>query len=89
MQRRGYAVMNDPALARPVERDTVTCNHCQRVVFVHDKAGRALHGVLVHCHQCDANVCVPCAERARCAPFDKRLEQIEARSRLRAKIGDC
>lgn len=86
MQREGYArIVSDGKVI--AEAATVTCAHCQRIVHMHDRAGRARQGVLVHCYQCDADTCVPCAETGRCTPFEKRLEQIEARARLRAQIG--
>ena len=85
---RGYARIIDPALAKPLEADAVTCAHCNRIVHMHDlKTGKALSGVLVHCYQCDANTCVPCAETGKCTPFEKKLEAIEARGRLLAAIG--
>ena len=84
---RGYAVISDPALARPIERDTVTCNHCNAIVFCHDKQGRALHGVLVHCHGCGREICVKCAEQPKCTPLEKRLALIESRARLRSAVG--
>jgi cytidine deaminase len=84
---RGYARIFDPARPRAVEMDTTTCAHCNGIVHMHDANGKALSGVLVHCHQCDSNICVPCAECARCSPFEKKLEQFEASARLRAQIG--
>lgn len=84
----GYARILDPALPRALESDTTTCAHCNGIVHMHDlKTGTALNNVLVHCHQCDRHICVPCAEKAKCTPFEKKLEAIEARARLRAAIG--
>ncbi len=70
------------------ESDTITCEHCNCVVHMHDrKTGQKLNNVLVHCKQCDKYICVPCAEKARCAPFEKKLEELDARARLFAAIG--
>ena len=80
---RGYARIFDPALAKPIERDTMTCGHCNAVVHMHDLNGTPLSGVLVHCHGCDRHVCVRCAETPKCVPLEKRLEAMEARERLR------
>jgi hypothetical protein len=82
-QREGYARIFDPAKPRAVEMGTLTCGHCNRVVHLHDQQGRAKSGVLVHCYQCDGKICVPCAEKARCTPFEKRLEAMEASAALR------
>lgn len=82
----GYAVIVDPDARHALESDTVTCSHCQRIVALHDK-GRRLESVVVHCHQCDKYICVPCAESARCEPFEKKLEELEGRSRLFAAAG--
>ena len=86
LQRTGYAVIADPD-ARRVEMDTVTCGHCQRIVPLHDRAGKRRAGVLVHCYQCDTHTCVPCAEAGRCLPFERKLERLEARERLMVACG--
>lgn len=85
---RGYARLVDRFDGKTLaEADAVTCSHCNGIVHTHDKQGRAKNGVLVHCHQCDAATCVPCAETGRCTPFEKKLEAIESSARLRAAIG--
>lgn len=84
----GYARIFDPAASKTLEAATHTCAHCNGIVHLHDmKTGKALAGVLVHCYQCDSNVCVRCAETGKCTPFEKQLEAMEGRARLRAAIG--
>lgn len=86
-RRRGYARIYDPERPYPIEMDTTTCNHCNAVVHMHDRDGKALSGVLVHCHGCDKHICVPCAEQARCMTIEQRIERMEARGRLLAAMG--
>ena len=83
---RGYARIFDPALARPIEMDTTRCNHCGAIVHMHDRQGRALSGVLVHCHGCDRPICIRCAETPKCVPLEKRIEAMEARDRFRRAL---
>lgn len=86
MQHRGYLRIAGPESL--VESDTIMCGHCNRIVPTRDpQTGRPLDSVLVHCHQCDTRICVACAEKARCTPFEKQLEAMETRARLRAAAG--
>lgn len=85
---RGYVRIVGPNIARAIETDAVTCNHCNAIVETHDRiTGKALSSVLVHCHGCDKHICVKCAEQPKCVPLEKKIEQIEASARLRAQIG--
>lgn len=86
MQHRGLIRIVDPELPRALESDTITCSHCQRVVALHERDGRRKDGVTVHCHCCNCLTCVPCAETGRCEPFERKLEVLEARARLRAAV---
>lgn len=85
-KREGYARSIGPDKKSSWESGTITCAHCNGVVHLHDAAGRMRSNVLVHCHQCDERICVPCAEKARCEPFEKKLEAMEGRRRLREAI---
>lgn len=67
---------------------TFTCCHCQRIVRLHSlRTGdrKAEQGVM--CMMCMKQMCVQCAERARCDPFEKKLERSEARGRMLAAMG--
>ena len=77
MRRQGYATIADPD-GRLVEADSMTCGHCQRIVLLHDRKGSARPSVAVRCTQCDRGICVPCAEVARCDPFEEKLLRMEA-----------
>lgn len=56
-------------------RDTITCVHCNGVVFVDPKPGaEPNHGF---CLKCMSQICGPCADLNTCVPFEKQLEAIE------------
>jgi hypothetical protein len=79
----GYAVWSDPDGV--VERDTFTCNHCNRVCFVRPLADASeQHGF---CLRCMRNICGPCADVGRCAPFEKLIEEAEQRERFARAAG--
>ena len=80
----GYA-QNGPGR----EADVLSCAHCQFQIFVQPPKGK--DSVRIdRCGQCDAAVCPKCADELvrtlKCAPFQKRLETIESRARLRAAL---
>lgn len=92
----GYATIVDPTSSRTVEMDTITCAHCQRLVFLHDTTGRRKRAEDVNagkhdpggfCRCCKSNICGPCADKGTCTPFMKKIEAIEARARLMCAIG--
>lgn len=55
-----------------LELDTVTCIHCNTVVFV--KMDMSNVGF---CRKCMDHVCGPCADSGKCLPFEKQLEDFE------------
>ena len=71
---QGYAVVSEPD-GPGQEWDTLTCAHCQRVVFV----GRDPGGF---CRICSKPVCGTCADRGRCNPYERQLERAERRAAL-------
>lgn len=88
MSRRaqGEALVVGPG--KTVGAETFTCKHCNRVVLLHDlKTGNRTAEQGVMCTMCMRPVCVQCAERAVCDPFEKKLERSEARGRLLAAMG--
>lgn len=73
-----------------MERDTITCGHCQRVVIVkpctvatvylvQDRHGRWHEEPGAACRMCMRPVCLSCEAAGVCTPFEKALEQMEAR----------
>ena len=78
----GYARIDDPECA-PVEMDTFTCAHCNRITHV--KARRRPEDIGGLCKQCMGLICPACVGEP-CVPFLKRLEAWEAGERLRAAL---
>jgi hypothetical protein len=78
----GYAAISDPE--RPIkECDTFTCCHCNTVVFVtgpvDDMGG--------FCTLCMKHTCKDCNAKGTCSPFEKKIERMERRDRLRRAAG--
>lgn len=90
----GYSILTDPDVA-PVERDTVTCAHCQHVVHLKPGSGYSVYLLWVPaegrwreepgamCGRCYAPICLACCDDGRCRPWERQLERMEARDRLR------
>jgi hypothetical protein len=75
----GYAQIVDPDGGRQ-EFDTFTCAHCNRVTHV--KARQRPEDIGGLCKQCMGLICPRCVGEP-CAPFLKRLDDMEARARFR------
>ena len=83
----GYALVLDPDAKGGValERDTFSCSHCQRVVFVTPFAAASECGGW--CGNCAKPVCGDCADRGVCVPWERVMERIEARDRFLRSAG--
>lgn len=82
----GYAVISDPQQSQPVlETDTFTCGHCQKIVPVPPRCDPADLGGL--CKVCMRLVCPVCHGQGSCTPFEKRIEQQEAKGRMLRSMG--
>lgn len=79
MRAQGYACIIDPD-AGVRETDTHTCNHCQRLV--HTPVNKKIEEVGDFCRGCMKVICLNCVGKG-CAPFLKKLEQMEARYHAR------
>lgn len=55
-----------------LEMDSITCAHCNTVVFVKIDLSNA-----GFCIKCMDHLCVTCADKGVCIPFEKRLEAFE------------
>jgi hypothetical protein len=80
----GYLIISSPG-GRPVEADTISCAHCQRVVVMPANTTDVPDGGW--CLQCHRALCGPCADLGTCTPFEKKLLEMEARGKLLAAMG--
>lgn len=60
------------------ERDSFTCCHCCRVVWVRARERAADVGGFCRC--CNKLICGPCADEGSCTPLEKRLQAEERRA---------
>lgn len=92
----GYLISTDPDPTKSqgqtavVEKDTITCGHCNAVVIV--PAMCAAHEMTYAlCWGCRRNICLKCdAERARtlkCDVIEDKLERWEASDRFKRDLG--
>lgn len=76
-----------------IERDTITCGHCNQIVlvkpgtfattyFVPDGLGPLKEEPGALCKVCMRAVCLTCHAHGRCTPLEARIEQMEARGRF-------
>ena len=74
---QGYAIWQGEG--KPIERDTITCCHCNAIEFVDPPPAPMKTGF---CRMCMDHLCQKCADNGVCTPFERRLEQMESRDRL-------
>jgi hypothetical protein len=60
------------------ERDSFTCSHCNRVVWVGVKERAADIGGFCKC--CTGLICGPCVDAGTCTPLEKQLQAMERRA---------
>lgn len=77
----GYSEITDQYGSVQV-RETLTCAHCNRI---YPKPGT--HDPVGFCHMCFKPVCLACGAKDKCDPFERKLDRLEARSKLRAAVG--
>lgn len=93
MQRaKGYIQFIGPEST--VEHETFTCGHCNRIVRMEKDVSLQSLDMAIRrgkekrdirrCGGCDRLVCPKCHKQPTCTPFEKVLEAVERRSRLRS-----
>lgn len=80
----GYAFTFDGGGVRQ-EADTFTCSHCNRIVIVKPKCDPCDLGGM--CRLCMKMICPGCVDEGQCVPFEKKIEQQEARERRLRALG--
>ena len=79
---------------RTIERDTITCGHCNRIVLVKpgtastvyvfpQMAGPDKEEPGAFCRMCMKPVCLRCHDVGTCAPLMKQIEAMERNGRFR------
>lgn len=84
---------------RDAEVDSITCGHCNAVVFVKPGFGATVYLIYgmdptlppkeeagAFCRVCMTPVCLKCHSVGACTPFERRLEASESRGRLLAAV---
>lgn len=84
----GQLIISDPYVAGPAEFDTFTCSHCNCIVVIDKAKPNTLGGF---CRMCMRNICSQCVDAVTkgptgCVPFEKKMEQLEARARFRKAL---
>lgn len=96
----GYATLFEPDVKSRDrwERDTCQCKHCGAVIYlkpgfgitiflVQDRQRRWTEKPGAFCRLCMGPICLRCDTHGRCTPLERKLEQSEARDRLRRAAG--
>lgn len=93
---QGYAIIVDPR-AGTIEHDTITCGHCQRIVWVKPGSGATVYIVRTQTHTyeepgafcrcCMTSVCLACDRVGTCTPWERQMERMESRDRFLRAVG--
>jgi hypothetical protein len=88
----GAATILDPDA--PVwEHDTVTCKHCERIIFTvpgtlsmqyliyHPSTQQWTTEMGAFCRRCMAPVCLACDAIGTCRPWERQMEELERHGR--------
>jgi hypothetical protein len=83
----GYASSVHGVTGRTIEQDTITCAHCNALVFLHDDSGKRLAAEKIGglCATCLKPICPKCAGHP-CRPFERALARAEGRDRMLRQI---
>lgn len=85
----GYLIGSDPTSSLPIERDSFTCRHCNKVQLVKPYTDPRDYGG--KCNRCQGIICRACVEKARagarCLPFEDFLTKIERHDQFRRDAG--
>lgn len=80
----GLFICSD-ADGKVTEIDSFLCSHCGLPVAVKPK--QAAEDVGGFCRLCMQAICPACTAAGACAPFERRLERVEARGIARRSYG--
>ena len=83
----GYQIIVDPDTGTH-ENDTFTCGHCQYIVDLRPFQAKT-SGANGWCFSCTKALCPRCADRLEihgCEIWERQMEEIESRDRLRRSM---
>lgn len=73
-KRKGYGVWSGTnGIDRDLEQDTITCAHCNKVIFI--EVGKAPPGG--GCRKCGGMICDACVDLGVCKPIEQQLLELE------------
>ena len=84
LRANNYSITFNPD-GPPIERDSFTCGHCQKVTFV--KPGQRADDIGGLCKVCMNLICPECTDLMICDVFEKKLERAEAKDRFLRSAG--
>ncbi len=67
------------------EMDTFTCGHGNEIVKVRPGQDPTTAGGF--CRMCMKHICDRCAATGTCAPFERKLEEMESKARFHRAVG--
>jgi hypothetical protein len=81
-----------------LERDTITCGHCNHIVMVKPGTGSTVYYIPqlagppreepgAFCRVCMHAICLRCCDLGICTPLERHLEELEARGRAQRSLG--
>lgn len=80
----GQVTIVDPN-APTLQADTFTCKHCQQIVMVQPLKDPSESGGF--CRICWGLICKKCVAKGECTPWERQMEEMEARDRFRKSAG--
>lgn len=83
-RREGGAIEWTYPAGRTFTRPTLTCAHCNRITII--EQGTRADDCGGFCMCCMKPTCTQCAGKP-CTPFERKLEEYEARGRLLRSMG--
>ena len=97
-QPTGYGIIVDPDASSPFEFDTITCNHCQQIVrtkarsaatiyYVRNEVGALVEEAGAFCRVCMSPICLNCHDVGTCTPWERKMEEAEAKFRFLRSAG--
>jgi len=90
LKPQGYSILVDPLNPNPIEADTYTCGHCQRIVIVTARVAPEDMGGI--CGACKKLICPVCYHKRTvlleaCETWEAMFDRMEARAKFLKDAG--